>query len=237
MVEGTTYTTTRRPGDRNPCHVTVRSTNSLPGGLSGVWPQVKTNDYGAQNHWSAYEGCQAGGEIFCASFAVVPPLRGAQRQRSGGARASGGIPSRPRRPASAGSGSLCPLQSRSFLLRGGGVLLRVRHARLFDRGRRRKECRGLSSRTWSYPGSCVMAQRPLCHSRVTAATGASAPSNARGPAGFPSSSHGQDAPGRQGSHSQGLGSGRSQSEAESAGGRWGKPGGAGWNSWNRAGRR
>ena len=143
------------------------------------------------------------------SLSEVSP-RGAQRQRSGGARASGGTNCHPPRPARSPSVSLVFLQRVLFSSLPGGVLPQVRRVSLADRCRRVEMCQTRSSCTSSYPDSWDQTQRPICLACLTAATGESVPSNARVGLRPTSSSHGQDSPGRKGSHAWSSGSGLRQ---------------------------
>ena len=103
-----------------------------------------------------------------------------------------------------------PLPSNSFPLRDGGVIPKVHRVSMIDRCRRLNACLAMSPRTSSYPDSWRAGQRPWCHTCVTAATGGSAPSNARVGLHHTSSSCGQEPPGRKFTHALFSGMGQNQ---------------------------
>jgi hypothetical protein len=81
---------------------------------------------------------------------------------------------------------------------------------MIDRCRRLNACLARSPRTSSYPDSWDEAQRPWCHTCVTAATGGSAPSNRRVGLAPTSSGCGQEPPGRKFTHALFSGSRQNQ---------------------------
>ena len=106
--------------------------------------------------------------------------------------------------------SLIALPSVSFPLRGGGVIPEVHCVSMADRCRRLNACLARLPRTSSYPDSWDEAQRPWCHTCVTAATGGSAPSNRRAGLAPTSSGCGQEPPGRKFTHALFSGMGQNQ---------------------------
>src|SRR5664279_4943926 len=105
---------------------------------------------------------------------------------------------------------LIPLPSNSFPLRGGGVFPEAHRVSMIDRCRRLNACLAKVPRTSSYPDSWDEAQRPCCHTCVTAATGGSAPSNRRAGLAPTSSGCGQEPPGRKFTHALFSGNGQNQ---------------------------
>src|ERR1700722_16242325 len=81
---------------------------------------------------------------------------------------------------------------------------------MIDRCRRLNVCLAKVPRTSSYPDSWDEAQRPWCHTCVTAATGGSAPSNPRVGLAPTSSGCGQEPPGRKFTHARFSENGQNQ---------------------------